>query len=125
AWEGAIEKLLHDVGISLLVPKAHYRSVSAYVNNNPLKSADGRGIKLTYLEADLSDNSSRFIKDLDQDSIAYKIDIKPETPFYDWLETYIQRSFGNFICTDVTGLQHIPFGIARQGLIKIGRIRHT
>ncbi len=33
-WEGAIEKLLRDTGISLLVPKTHYRSVSKYVNDN-------------------------------------------------------------------------------------------
>ena len=125
AWEGAIEKLLHDVGISLLVPKNHYRSVSTYVNNNPLKSADGRGIKFTYLEADLYNSNSRIIKELDQDSIAYKMDIKPETLFYDWLEAYIQRSFGDYMCTDVTGLQHVPFGITQQGLIKSGRIRHT
>ena len=124
AWAGAIEKLLHDVGISLLVPKIHYKSVSNYVNNNLLKGADGRGIKLTYLEADLQ-NSSRTIKDLDQESIAYKIDIKPETPFYDWLEAYTQRSFGDYICTDVQGIQHVPFGITQQGLIKSGRIRHT
>lgn len=124
AWEGAIEKLLHDVGISLLVPKNHYKSVSNYVNNNPLKGADGRGIKLTYLEADLQ-NNSRVIKELDQDNIAYKLDIKPETPFYDWLEAYIQRSFGDYICTDVQGLQHVSFGITQQGLIKSGRIRHT
>lgn len=123
-WEGAIEKLLHDVGISLLVPKSHYRSVSTYVNDNPLRGADGRGIKLTYLEADLQ-NIGRIIKDLDNDSITYKINIKPDTSFYDWLEAYLQRSFGDYICTDVNGLQHVPFGITRQGLIKSGRIRHT
>jgi uncharacterized protein YPO0396 len=123
-WEGAIEKLLHDAGISLLVPGVHYKSVSKYVNDNPLRSADGRGIKLTYLEADLQ-NTSRVSKELDEDSIFYKIDIKPDTPFYDWLENYIQRSFGDYICTDVNGLQHVPFGITRQGLIKSGRIRHT
>lgn len=123
-WEGAIEKLLRDAGISLLVPGKHYRSVSHYVNSNPLKGADGRGIKLTYLEADLNGNT-RILKELDEDSLAYKIDIKPETPFYDWLENYLQRSFGDYICTDVDGLQHVPFGITRQGLIKSGRIRHT
>ncbi|WP_294290273.1 ATP-binding protein [uncultured Chryseobacterium sp.] len=123
-WEGAIEKLLRDAGISLLVPGKHYRSVSHYVNSNPLKGADGRGIKLTYLEADLNGNT-RILKELDEDSIAYKIDIKPETSFYDWLESYLQRSFGDYICTDVDGLQHVPFGITRQGLIKSGRIRHT
>jgi len=123
-WEGAIEKLLHDTGISMLVPKNHYRSVSNYVNDNPLRGIDGRGIKLTYLETDLQ-NITRVNKDLDNDSIVYKIEIKPDTPFYDWIENYIQRSFGDYICTDVQRLQHVPFGITRQGLIKSGRIRHT
>ncbi|MCW3464388.1 ATP-binding protein [Chitinophaga nivalis] len=123
-WEGAIEKLFHDVGMSLLVPQHHYKSVSTYVNDNPLKSADGRGIKLTYLEADLRTNS-RVIKELDEDSIVCKVDIKPDTPFYDWLEVYIQRSFGDYICTDVEGLQHVSFGITQKGLIRSGRIRHT
>lgn len=123
-WEGAVEKLFHDTGISLLVPKNHYKSVSFYVNDNPLKSVDGRGIKLTYLEADIQTNT-RIIKELDNDSIAYKVEIKPDTSFYNWLENYIQRGFGDYICTDVNGLQHVPFGITRQGLIKSGRTRHT
>lgn len=123
-WEGAVEKLLRDAGISLLVPATHYKSVSRYVNDNPLRSADGRGIKLTYLEADIY-NFNRVIKELDADSIVYKVDIKPDTVFHDWLENYLQRSFGDYICTDVSGLQKVPFGITRQGLIKSGRIRHT
>lgn len=122
-WEGAVEKLLHDTGISLLVPRAFYKGVSGYVNDNLLKGADGRGIKLTYLEANLQDNT-RIIKELDANSIAYKLEIKPDTEFYDWLEGYIQRNFGDYICTDVSGLQHVPYGITHQGLIKAGRIRH-
>lgn len=124
SWEGAVEKLLHDAGISLLVPKDHYRSVSTYVNDNLLRSADGKGIKLTYLEADLQGNT-RIFKELDNNSIAYKIDIKPDSPFYDWMESYLQKTFGDYICTEVEGLQHVPFGITQQGLVKSGRIRHT
>ena len=123
-WEGAIEKLLHDVGISLLVSKNHYKSVSHYVNDNPLKGPDGRGIKLTYLEADLQ-HSGRMSRELDPDSLANKITVKPDTPFDVWLEEYINRSFGDCICTDVNGLPHVPYGITKQGLIKSGRIRHT
>ncbi|MFN8712461.1 MAG: ATP-binding protein [Bacteroidota bacterium] len=124
-WEGAIEKLLRDTGISLLVPSAHYRSVSRYINDNPLKGADGRGIKLTYLEAGTS-TTSKHIKEIEDRSIFYKLSIKPETAFYDWLEQYLQRSFGDYLCVDdVNDLQHIPFGITQQGLIKSGRIKHT
>lgn len=124
-WEGAVEKLLRDTGISLLVPSNHYKSVSKYVNDNPLKGPDGRGIKLTYLEA-VMDNFSGKTKELDDQSIFYKLEIKPETPFYDWLELYLQRSFGDYLCVeDVADLKHIPFGITQQGLVKSGRIRHT
>lgn len=124
AWEGAIEKLLRDTGISLLVPKEYYRSVSKYVNDNVLRSPDGRGIKLTYLEAS-SDNHVNVRRELEDDSVVYKVDIKPETVFYDWLENYLQRSFGDFRCIDVSQLQQVAYGITKQGLIKSGKIRHT
>jgi len=123
-WEGAAEKLLRDTGISLLVPKNHYKTVSKYVNDNPLRGADGRGIKLTYLEADL-EASYLSKRQLDNDSIVYKIDIKPDSPFEPWLDSYLQKSFGDFLCVDVVRLQQVPYGITRQGLIKSGKIRHT
>lgn len=123
-WEGAIERLLHDVGISMLVPQYFYKGVSQYVNNNMLKSPDGRGIKLTYLEADIS-GFNRVIQQLEPESVLHKIDIKPETPFYEWLENYLERSFGNCMCVTIDALHQVPYGITRQGLIKSGRIRHT
>ena len=124
AWEGAIERILHDTAISLLVPPEHYPSVKRYVNDNALRSPDGRGMKLTFLETDTRRNG-RATKALESDSLVYKIAIKPDTPFYDWLEQYLQHRFGDCMCTDVDGLQHVPYGITRQGLIKSGRIRHT
>lgn len=124
AWEGAVERLLHPTAISLLVPGEYYRSVSGYVNDNQLRGADGRGIKLTYLEADLSSISAAK-QEPDADSIFYKLEVKQDSAFCDWLENYIKKNFGDYICTDVEGLQRIPYGITRQGLIKSGRIRHT
>lgn len=124
AWEGAIEKLLRDTGISLLVPKQHYRSVSKYVNDNPLRGTDGRGIKLTYLETDL-DNANSYKKQLEKDSIVYKLEIKPDSSFEPWLDSYLQKIFGDYLCVDVNQLQQVPYGITRQGLIKSGKIRHT
>jgi uncharacterized protein YPO0396 len=124
AWEGAIEKLLRDTGISLLVPGPHYRSVSKYINDNPLRGVDGKGIKLTYLDAGL-ENAQAAFRQLENDSVVHKLDIKPDSPFVDWLETYLQKSLGDFLCVEVEHLQQVPYGITRQGLIKRGRIRHT
>ena len=123
-WEGAIEKLLRDTGVSLLVPRQHYKSVSKYVNDNPLRGADGKGIKLTYLEADV-ESGAHPTRQLDNDSIAYKIDVRPDSLFEPWLDSYLQRTFGDFLCVDVNRLQHVPYGITMQGLIKSGKIRHT
>jgi len=123
-WEGAVERLLHAAAISLLVPSEFYKSVSRYVNDNQLRSIDGRGIKLTYLEADLS-NVKSLSQQLDTDSVFYKVDIKPDSLFCDWLEAHIKKNFGDYICTDVDGLAHVAYGLTRQGLIKSGRIRHT
>lgn len=123
-WEGAIERLLRDTGISLLVPSSHYKSVSRYVNDNPLKGADGRGIRLTYLDAGHF-SGDKIIREAGEDCVTAKISIRQETPFYEWLENYLERNFGSFVCVDVTKLQQVPYGITSQGLIKSGRIKHT
>lgn len=123
-WEGAIERLLHDFGISLLVPVTHYRSVNRYVNSKSVRSSDGRGRKLTYLEADIHKRDS-YTKELTEDSVLNKIEIKPDTIFDTWLENHLHRNFGDFACVELDELQQIPFAITKQGLIKSGRIRHT
>lgn len=125
AWEGAIEKLLHDTGISLLVPSGHYRSVSRYINENTLKGIDGKGIKVTYLEM-ITNYTAKQLNELDNQSVFYKLNIKPDSPCYEWLEYHLERSFGRYVCVDkVSDLQHTSFGITQQGLMKSGRIRHT
>lgn len=123
-WEGAIERLLHDFGISLLVPATHYRNVSRYVNGKTLKSSEGRGVKLTYLEADIH-HKDNYIKQLTEDSVVNKLEIKPDTIFYSWIENHLNRSFGDFACVELEELQQIPYAITKQGLIKSGKIRHT
>ncbi len=60
-----------------------------------------KGIKLTYLETDL-DNTGSYKKQLDKDSIVYKVEIKPDSPFEPFrLDSYLQRTFGDFLCVEV------------------------
>jgi uncharacterized protein YPO0396 len=123
-WEGAIERLLHDFGMNLLVPSIHYRSVSRYVNAKTLRSTDGKGRKLNYLEADINRNDS-FTKQLTDDSVLHKIETKPDTAFDTWLENYLHRNYAEFACVEQEELLQIPNAITKQGLIKRGKIRHT
>lgn len=123
-WEGAIERLLHDFGMNLLVPSIHYRSVSRYVNAKTLKSTDGKGRKLNYLEADINRNDS-YSKQLTDDSVLHKIETKPDTAFDTWLDNYLHRNYADFACVEQEELLQIPNAITKQGLIKRGKIRHT
>jgi uncharacterized protein YPO0396 len=123
SWEGAIERLLHDFGISLIVPREHFRSVSRYVNSQSLYS-DGRGRKLTCLEAIL-ENRDNFSRQLVENSVVDKIDIKQDTPFYSWIESQLQKQFGDYTCVDIEELQHIAVGLTREGTIKNSKIRYV
>jgi uncharacterized protein YPO0396 len=123
-WEGAIERLLHDFGMNLIVPSTHYRSVSRYVNGKTLRSIDGKGRKLNYLEADINRNDN-YTKQLTDDSVLHKIETKPDTVFDTWLENYLHRNYADFACVEQEELMQIPNAITKQGLIKRGKIRHT
>lgn len=122
-WEGAVERLLHEFGVTMLVPRKHYRSVSRYINGNPLRSNDGKGILLTYLDADLQGHA-RVIRELEADSVVYKVEVRQDSPFSGWLETHLGRQFGDCLCVELEQLAQVPFGITRQGLVKSNRIRH-
>lgn len=123
-WEGAIEKLLRDTGKSMLVPIQFHRSVIKYINDNIVKSQDGKGIKITCLEVDFNNHINQSAR-LDDDSVVNKVQIKPDTEFYDWIENYLQRSFGSFLCVEVSDLQHVAYGITKKGMIKSGKIKYT
>jgi uncharacterized protein YPO0396 len=122
-WEGAVERLLHEFGVTMLVPRKHYRSVSRYINANPLRTNDGKGILLTYFDVDL-EGHTRVIKELDTHSVVYKLDVRQDSPFSAWLETHLSRQFGDYLCVELEQLAQVPFGITRQGLVKANRIRH-
>ncbi|HVB03237.1 MAG TPA: ATP-binding protein [Chitinophagaceae bacterium] len=123
-WEGAIERLLHEFSLSMLVPQVYYGSIRRYVNGNVLRSPDGRGIKLNYFEANTNPSGS-VLRQLSGNSVVYKLEIKPDTPFYHWIENHLHRSYGEYGCVPEEEFGDIANGITRQGLIKNAKIRHT
>jgi len=77
-WEGAAERLLHNFGLSLLVPDGHYKRVSDWVDRTHLRG------RLVYFRVRASSRGRQ--QALHPDSLARKLAIKPDSPFYDWLE---------------------------------------
>lgn len=124
-WVGALERLLHGFGISMLVPDRYYQLVSGFVNAHKLHDKQNRGIRLEYFrvpaESKLHHTSD---DDLSPTSAVSKIDIKPGTPFYNWLEKELIRRF-NLQCVSLEEFQYVSDGITQEGQIKTGRLRHV
>lgn len=124
-WEGALERLLHGFGISMLVPDKYYPMVSGFVNANKLQDRQHRGIRLEYFRIPAANKRyNEPIEDVQPSSVVNKIDIKPDTPFYNWLERELVRRF-NLQCVSLKDFQTVSDGITKEGQIKTGRLRHV
>ncbi|WP_242672138.1 ATP-binding protein [Stutzerimonas kirkiae] len=87
-WEGVAERLLHNFGLSLLVPDA-----LQWVERTHL------GKRLVYFR--VRERRGRASLDSHPDSLVRKLQIKPETPFYDWLEGELARRFDYACCASL------------------------
>ena len=119
-WESSIEKVLHNFALRLIVPPKYYSSVNQYVNSNNLK---GRIRYDRYEDQDYLKNFKNKI--LSEKSLINKIEIKPKTQHYDWIENYLESQF-DFVCVDNLSEfeQFHEMAITQNGLIKFKRGKH-
>jgi uncharacterized protein YPO0396 len=119
-WESSIEKVLHNFALRLIVPPKYYSSVNQYVNSNNLK---GRIRYDKYEDQDYLKNFKNKI--LNEKSLINKIEIKPKTQYYDWIENYLESQF-DFVCVDNLSEfeQFHEMAITQNGLIKFKRGKH-
>ncbi|MBX9716530.1 MAG: ATP-dependent exonuclease SbcCD, C subunit-like protein, partial [Burkholderiaceae bacterium] len=89
-WEGAAERLLRNFGLSLLVPDAHYAEVVEWVDRTHLKG------RLVYFRVRAGGRGE--IPGLHRDSLVRKLAIKPDSPFYDWLERELAHRYDVACC---------------------------
>ena len=115
-WEGAAERLLRSFGLSLLVPDKHYVAVSHWVDRTHLRG------RLVYFR--IRQGSQRDLPNLHRDSLARKIVIKPDSPFYDWLEREVAHRFDLACCTTQEQFRRETRAITLAGQIKSPGERH-
>jgi uncharacterized protein YPO0396 len=115
-WEGAAERLLHGFGLSLLVPDRHYADVAAWVDRNHLKG------RLVYFHVRPPRHGG--IPDLHRDSLVRKLAIKPDSPFYDWLERELAHRFDVACCTTQEQFRREQRAVTQAGQIKDPSGRH-
>jgi uncharacterized protein YPO0396 len=115
AWEGAIERVLHGFGLSLLVGDAHYAAVSSYVDRTHLAG------RLVYFR--ISDEA-RQAPMLAAQSLANKLEIKADNPSCQWLMVELARGY-DYLCSDnLDEFRRHPKALTRQGQVKSGGVRH-
>ena len=114
-WEGAIERVLHGFGLSLLVSDAHYQAVSAYVDRTHLAG------RLVYFRTAAD---ARPAASLAAQSLANKVEIKTDSTFYQWLMTELARGYDYLCCDNLEDFRRHPKALTRQGQVKTGGVRH-
>jgi uncharacterized protein YPO0396 len=115
-WEGAVERLLHGFGLSLLVPEQHYSLVAGWVDDNNLK---GRLVYYRVRPKRLAE-----LPDVHPGSLVHKVAIKPDSPFFNWLESEVFRRFDLACCTNQEQFRRETRAITRTGQIKARGERH-
>jgi uncharacterized protein YPO0396 len=109
-WEGAAERLLHNFALSLLVPDEHYARVAEWVDKTNLKG------RLVYFR--IRPVSRSEAGNLHRDSLVRKLAIKPDSPFYDWLERELAHRFDVACCATQEQFRREARAITRADQIK-------
>ncbi|HEX2867054.1 MAG TPA: ATP-binding protein [Ignavibacteriales bacterium] len=115
-WEGAIERILHNFALSLLVNEDDYRRVSTFINSTDLKG------RIVFYK--VQDEKKKSFMNPSDISLLNKIDIKNDSPFYDWLRMELYEKFNYECCIDMEDFFRYPYAVTKEGQIKSGRTRH-
>lgn len=113
-WEYAIERILHNFALRLIVPEKYYQQVNEYVNNHDLQG------RIVYQRYGGAENIPEFEdRQILENSLMKKIDLKSKSRYFDWLEDRLYTEF-NYACVDsLSDFSHIAEkAVTKKGLIK-------
>lgn len=116
-WEGALERLLSEFGVSMLVPESLYGKVIGWMEHHFLKQ------RIVYYRVDEYTRPVT-MADLPEKAAARKLNIKKDSPYAAWLASELYHRFDH-ICADTAGeFSEAPFAISPEGQIKSQGRRH-
>ena len=113
-WEYAIERILHNFALRLIVPDKYYQKVNEYVNEHDLRG------RIVYQRYRGSESLREFEnRQIPNNSLLKKIDLKSKSKYFDWLEYRLYAEF-NYTCVDsLVDLNHMEEkAVTKEGLIK-------
>ena len=115
-WTGAIERVLHNFALSVMVEDRHYPAVSNYVNHTDLNRRC-----LVYYRTGKSEALST--PPILLNSLVRKLRLK-EGRHRDWLEAELRKRFNYACVTSAQALRQVERGLTREGQVRHGPHRH-
>ena len=115
-WEGAIERVLRNFGLSLLVPDHHYPKVAEWVERTNLNG------RLVYFRVRQLSRSEQLPDH--PASLTQKLAIKGDSPYFDWLEREVAHRFDLVCCMSQEEFRREKKAITQAGQIKSPGERH-
>ncbi len=113
-WQGAIERVLHNFGLSILVDERYYKAFAAIVNDRHL------GTRLVYHKVvDKKEKMPIF----EEGTIPEKLLIK-EGPWQTWLARELFNRFSYTCVKETAALAYYERAVTLTGQIKHNRTRH-
>lgn len=117
AWEGAIERLLHGFGLSLLVPEVHYGEVADWMEHHRLS------VRLVYYSVADGGKADDF-DSLPDDAACRKLSIRCESPLAPWLTQELAHRYAHHCTENLRDFRRADYAITRAGQVKTGGRRN-
>ncbi len=115
-WEGAIERVMRNFALSLLVPDELYAQVAEWVDATHLRG------RLVYYRV-LEDRAPEPVE-LESASLLHKLELKPNNSMHAWLEHQLQQRFDYTCCETLQEFRRARRGLTKAGQVKGSALRH-
>lgn len=115
-WQGAVERVLHNFALSILVPDDLYRQVTDFIEHTHL------GARLVYYR--IREQKLALPSTATADFLPSKLEIKADSVFYHWLNQELNQRFLYQCCEDLTDFRRADKAITLAGQMKSGPERH-
>jgi uncharacterized protein YPO0396 len=119
-WELAIEKVLHNFALRIVVPEKYYKQVNAYVNSTNLRG------RITYQRFQGHTSIGNMRHRLQDDNLLVnKLEFKTSGNYAEWLEEMVTGQFDYACAESLEEFNHFSEkALTREGLIKGVKGKH-
>jgi len=116
-WQGAIQRVLHNISLSLLVDYRYYQEISNYVEKTNLRG------RIVYLKVDTKKSSQTFVQKV-PNSILDKIEIKVDSNYYNVVTSMLNDKFNISCVENLDDFRRFKKALSLNGQYKSNLTRH-